>query len=736
MLNRSDVIPGLDVNDAISSHQELSNRLRDLIDGASGRALDAAVISSDSKCAFGKWIHGRAVLRYARLSEFGSLRDAHAQFHVCAGNVLQVQQQGNRAAARALHNGALQKAADAFKGEILGFCTAAARAGRQNDEPALALANRKLDRATAAQTVLWILAAGVGATAALKVFMGVDTPSIADWRAPLADALLLLAVACPALYVLVLRPLLGATVRLAQVEADSLAMEAALGTLPPMLITDSNGMIIKVNQAFTQISGFSADDVVGKTPRLLKSDKQDAAFFAAMWRGIAESGAWHGRLWNKRKDGGEFLADLTVTAIRGETGAPVAYVSAFTDLTEQRGALLARDTAEDSPPSSAQSRSEFLAHIGHELRTPMNAVLGFTNLALLEPLDERLRGYLQQVRESGQILLEKINAILDLSKIEAGKIELDRIAFDLAAVCTSAYRTAILQASGKNVRVESSIDPGIPAMLLGDPVRIAQIVGILLGNAVKFTDAGKVALSVKLHRQSHGFANIGIMVKDTGIGMDPAHLAQLFQPFAKAGASAGARHAGSGLGLTIAKSLLEQMGGTLGVESSPGQGSTLHAVLQLPVADAGAGSPADAKHASAPAPAVWAGIQAGRYAGKRLLVAEDDEASQGLIRLVFERFGFHVDTANDGQEAARKIEAATQAYDLILMDIRMPGMGGLEATRIIRAKHPMEKLPIVALSANAYEKDRQESLNAGMNEHLVKPLELDQLNKLLERLLA
>ena len=733
MLSRNDLIPGLDMHTAISAHLELSTRLRALIDGQSREALKAATVSSDSQCALGKWIHGRAALRYAAHSEFGSLRDAHAQFHSCAGNALEVHQQGNQAAARALHNGALRQATDAFRRELSTFCAAAARSAGQNRRE-LALASAKISRKSVESRMFWILLVSVGATAALRGILAGDARASVALQVRPADVLMLLAVACPALYWFVLHPLLRTLDHLAYVKNDLRIADAAMEIRSPMLIADPNGLITKVNRAFTESTGFSPDEVIGNTPRLLKSDKQDAAFFAEMWKSLELSGTWYGTLWNKRKDGGEFLADLTITAIRGEMGELVAYVSTFTDLTAQRGGLLAREPAATPSESAAHLRSEFLGHMGHELRTPMNAVLGYADLALHEPLDEKLRGYLQQIRDSGRTLMKKIDDVLDFSKIESGTIELETRAFDLAAVCTGACRNAILLAAGRKVGVESDIDKDLPSTLLGDPARVEQIVATLLGNAIKYTGSGgKVMLSVKLHRLSQGMASIGIMVRDTGTGMDAARIAVLFEPFAPAGTSATRRQGGTGLGLTIAKSLVEQMGGTLGVESAPGKGSTFHAVLMLPVAAKDADT---AKPPPIPASAEWDGIQVGRYAGKRLLVAEDDEDNQELARVVFECFGFSVDIAENGRETVRMVSEAREPYDLILIDIRMPEMGGLEATRIIRATHPMESLPIVALSANAYEADRQKSLNAGMNEHLVKPLELNQINQVLERILG
>lgn len=735
---RNDLVPGMDVDAAIRNHQDLSERLRGWIEGEGKAPLAAGAVSSDHQCALGKWIHGGAVLRYAGLAEFGALRDAHARFHICAGNVLNARQQDNRAAASALWNGALQQSFDAFRRELQGFCAAAARQGRQRNRDRAARSGA-FGRASAAKRSLWILIAGAAAAAAWRA---IDTPglSLQPVRAvEPAEVLAFFAVVLPLFHFFVLRPLLGVTEHLQTVEGELATATSAIEALPAMLVTDSNGMIVKVNAAFTEMTGFSPEEAFGHTPRLLKSDKQDAAFFARVWQALAESGAWHGTLWNTRKDGGEFLADLKIGVLRASVGEPAGYVATLTDLTGQRASLLAAQTSASSASSAPgapgpPSRSEFLAHMGHELRTPMNAVLGFTNLALEEPLDEKPRLYLERVRESGRILLGKIDDILDLSKIETGRIDLDHVPFNLAEVCTSASRKALILTSGTDVRLESSIDDAIPVSLRGDPARVAQVLDILLDNAIKSTARGSVTLTVTLHSRIKGIASIGVTVADTGVGMDQTEVARLFRPFATAASSARGRRGGIGLGLAIARSLVEQMDGTIGVESAPGEGTTFKAVLRLAVIEAEGAADEGARREAKAATRAWSGIEAGRYAGKRVLVAEDDEDSQALIRVVLGKFGFSVAIAHTGREAVRMIGEAGQPYDLVLMDIRMPDMGGLEATRLIREKHPIEVLPIVALSANVFEEDRQKSLNAGMNEHLLKPLQLDQLGRMLERL--
>jgi len=735
MPSKDDVIPGLDLGEAIRTHAGLCDHIADLIEGKARGKPDLHAVSSDSRCLLGKWIHGRATLRYARLPEFGALRDSHAHLHFSAANVLKVRKDGDRDAARSLRDRTLRQASDAFRSDIDRFCAAAARFNAQAKERA-GLASAKISRRGAATRSGLILVAALSAAVLSRLYFFTDDSAAPAAELRLPDVLVAFAVGCPALYFLVLRPLSAVLDHLAQVQGDLRSANAAIETLSPMLLTDSNGMIIKVNRSFTEVTGFTAADVEGKTPRVLKSDKQDAAFFAAMWAGLANAGSWHGKVWNKRKDGGEFLADLVITAVRGSTGEPLNYVSVFTDMTAQRAGLLAAEPAKAAGPSAqvrTEARAAFLGHMGHELRTPMNAMMGYTDLALAEPLSETVRKYLGQVRDSGRSMLARIDDILDLSRIESGNLVLEQFAFDLSAVISRAFRNGVVLATTKNIRLESDIDGTLPKSVLGDPGRTAQLVDILLNNAIKFTDSGTVTLVVKLHRLGSGGANIGIMVTDTGIGMDQAQVSRLFLPFADSERSAQHRRGGAGLGLAMAKSLVDQMGGTIAVESTPGKGTTFHVVLTFPLAGVHA---ATARKGAGTPLAGWEDIPAGRYAGKRVLVAEDDVDNQGLIRLVMERFGLEVDIAADGREAVRLFKEAAAPYDLILMDIHMPEMGGIEATRLIRALSPMAALPIVALSANAFDDDRQKSLNAGMNEHLVKPVRPNQLSEVLERVLG
>ncbi len=735
MPSKDDVIPGLDLDDAIRTHAGLCDHIADLIEGRAKRKPDLNSVSSDSQCLMGKWIHGKATLRYARLPEFGALRDSHAHLHFCAANVLKVQRDGDREAARSERDRILRPAQESFRGDVDRFCAVAARFNAQAKEQ-VRLSAAKISRRSAAVRCGSILVASLGAAVLSRLFLFADGAAAPEAQLRLPDVFIGLATGCPALYFLVLRPLYSALDHLGQVQADFRYADAAIETLSPMLVTDSNGMIIKVNRAFTEVTGFSAADLEGRTPRVLKSSRQDAAFYGAMWAGLASSGAWQGKVWNRRKDGGEFLADMKITAIRGAAGEALNYVSVFTDMTEARAGLLATEAAapgESPVQARSEVRAEFLAHMGHELRTPMNAMMGYTDLALAEPLSEAGRKYLGQVRESGRLLLAKIDDILDLSKIESGNLVLEQFAFDPAAVFTAAGRNGVVLATTKNLRLESDIDSALPASVLGDPGRTAQVVDILLNNAIKFTDSGTVTLAVKLHRLGPGGATVGIMVTDTGIGMDEAQVSRLFLPFAESERTAKRRQGGAGLGLAIAKSLVDQMGGTIAVESAPGRGSSFHVVLNFPLT--GAQAATVRKDAVSPL-AGWEDLPAGRYAGKRVLVAEDDPDNQGLIQVVMERFGFAVDIADNGREAVRKFGESPEAYDLVLMDIRMPEMDGLEAARLIRAMSPMADLPIVALSANAFGEDRQKSLNAGMNEHLVKPVRPGELNEVLERVLG
>jgi signal transduction histidine kinase/ActR/RegA family two-component response regulator len=373
-----------------------------------------------------------------------------------------------------------------------------------------------------------------------------------------------------------------------------------------------------------------------------------------------------------------------------------------------QASLLRQETAQHAAEAANRAKSAFLAAMSHELRTPMNGVLGVSDVLLRQPLPPEVKDMVSVIRRSSEALLGILDQILDLAKIEAGRMELEAIPFRLDELLREVQTLTALVAQQKGLRLELV---GVEALdgrsFRGDPLRLRQILLNLLGNAIKFTEVGHVRLSA---RRAEG--SLSLTVSDTGPGISEEVQQRLFQPFQQADASTTRRHGGTGLGLVISRQLAELMGGTLTLTSRVGQGSSFTLVLSL-----------DEVVAAAPPPAVAAPEHVPPLPSRVLLV-EDNAVNQLVARRLLANLGVDVTVAANGLEALERI----RGVDLVLMDCQMPVMDGLEATRRIRAlEGPERAVPIVALSAAVFQEERQASMEAGMDAFLPKPLRLDEL---------
>lgn len=562
-------------------------------------------------------------------------------------------------------------------------------------------------------------------------------------------------------------------------EENERLAQVANGTHAGVLIADAAGRIMWVNRSFTQKTEYTADEIIGLTPAEIVERNYSIGAIRILTQAIKSRLGCNIEIFSHNRSGKSYWSAVEVRPIRNAADEIKSFILVENDITEfknaenalkktqqqieervrelqetqkvledERGKLdqTAKElvAARDEAEKANRAKSDFLATMSHEIRTPMNGVIGISDLLLQSNLDTRQREQVEIIKESGESLLTIINSILDHSKLEAGHLELEQD--DCSPQEVTRYVTDLMQkaADEKGISLNSRISEGVPSLFLCDNKRLRQILINLVGNAIKFTPSGTVTLDVFLNGATDSTdTNIIFAVRDTGIGIPETLLPQLFRRYKQADASTARTHGGTGLGLAISQELATLMGGDIEVASVQGVGTTFSLILPLKAASGHAKLAEEDKVRETAAPEQPTTIPEAKAEPTptsamstklRILLAEDQPVNQKLMRAVMEQLGHDLTIANNGVEAVKALRE--NSYDLILMDIQMPELDGILATKIIRSSdEDWRTIPIIALTAHAMENHKQAYFAAGMNGFVSKPFRMDILVGEIERVL-
>ena len=490
-----------------------------------------------------------------------------------------------------------------------------------------------------------------------------------------------------------------------------------------VVITDPNGFIEFVNPTFEEVTGYKSDEVIGRKTNILNSGKHPVSLYAELWKTVLSGRKWIGELTNKKKNGDLYWVLISISPITNNQGEITNFVAMHTDITQLKQLESDLIKAKEKAIEADKAKSIFLATMSHEIRNPMNAIIGVANYLSEQDFTLEQQKYLNNLSISADNLLHIIDSILDFSKVEAGELHLEMAPFNLKMIIESLISSARIMAENKSLALSSIVDNEIDQEIIGDKVRLNQILLNLLSNAIKFTSEGGIMLACKRVEMDSDKMKIAFSVRDTGVGIPKKNQQLIFESFKQGDKMSLSKQKGTGLGLAICKRLVHLMGGDIAVQSKKGHGSTFSFTLEFDIGkklidideqDRKVSTNTDVK-------------------GIRILMVEDDQFNLEIGEQILITADAFVDTAQNGSEAINLIKK--NDYDIILMDLRMPVLGGIEATKIIR-NELKKTTPIIALTAEVLKGTIEVCMSAGMNDYVSKPFVKEELLQKITKIIS
>ncbi|MDQ6735147.1 MAG: response regulator, partial [Nitrospirota bacterium] len=495
--------------------------------------------------------------------------------------------------------------------------------------------------------------------------------------------------------------------------SDTFARNIIDSSLDMIIVVDEHRRILEFNPAAQQAFGYQSDDVLGRSIDMLYVDQRFSEHIYATAR---QQGRYVHEVLNRRKDGTNFESLLSASVLRDGAGDILGVMSVSRDITDQKRSVAELRRAKEEAEAANQAKTEFLATMSHEIRTPMNAIIGMADLLWETPLMPEQQEYVGIFRRAGLSLLTLLNDILDLSKVEAGYVQLERIEFDLREVIDKASEMMALRAHEKDLELGCSVAPDVPVGLIGDPNRLKQVLLNLIGNAIKFTEKGEVVLRVIQDPDAKQSGTLRFMVSDTGIGIPAEKLEGVFERFVQADSSTTRKYGGTGLGLTISKRLVELMGGRLWVESIEGKGSTFSFTAYF--------TPLACSQPNHSVPEI-------DLTGMKTLIADDNETNRLILNEALSSWGALVTEVSDGESALLELQKghAIEPYRLVLLDCRMPDLSGFEVVQKCMETSTLDGTTVMVLTSDSRSADIAKSYKLGLGGYLVKPIRRSDLHK-------